>query len=340
MENIDIAYLLAGLAFVVIFTLYMAVDAVFSRKEKLQQLEEKIAARDSHSSASTGQELVGMDDEKTPTAKMLEGILRGIGINVDAKIETVKPALQHAGLSSVNASIYMLFINYILRWVLVIAGVLYILAGMQGGGGMLPLLGGLLIIFLGMFGAKMYVSNKRQHRKKILIRSFPDTLDLMVVCVESGLALDAALGRVCKELGRAHPDMTRELNRTRLELALLNDRSVALQNLAERTDLVPFRSLVAALIQTEKFGTSLTDTLRVLSEDYRQTRLSMAEQKAGRLPALMTIPLILLLMPAMLIVILGPPFVKVHEQGGIFGKSQEKAQQTTAKPKKQSQGKR
>ena len=140
-----------------------------------------------------------------------------------------------------------------------------------------------------------------------------------MVCVESGLALDAALARVCKELDKAYPHITKELNQTRVELSLLNDRPKALMNLAERTNLIPFRSLVAALIQTEKFGTSLTDTLRVLSEDYRLTRLMNAEQKAGRLPALITIPLILLLMPAFVIVILAPPFIKVSENGGFFG---------------------
>jgi tight adherence protein C len=101
---------------------------------------------------------------------------------------------------------------------------------------------------------------------------------------------------------------------------LLNDRPKALMNLGERTNLVPFRSLVASLIQTEKFGTSLTDTLRVLSEDYRLTRLMLAEQKAGRLPVMMTIPLILLLMPAFVAIILAPPFIRLSQQGGVFGK--------------------
>jgi tight adherence protein C len=170
-----------------------------------------------------------------------------------------------------------------------------------------------------MFGAHLYITNATQKRKKTLLRSFPDGLDLMVVCVESGLALDAAINRVCAELAYAHPQLAKELNRTRLELALLNNRSQALANLAERTDLVAFRSLAAALIQTERFGTNLTDTLRVLSDDYRQTRLMQAEEKAGRLPAMMAVPLITLLLPALVLIILGPPFVELRAQGGLFG---------------------
>lgn len=336
MENFDTAYLLAALAAILVFTLYMALDSLFSRKERLQQLEEKIG---SSLSSPVRDEAVGMEDEKTPSAAMLEGVLRALGAR-DKHFEAVKPMLQHAGMASVNAPIFYLFFNNIIRWVFVLFGVLYLFAAMQSKEGhMLNLAMGILLLILGMLGPRLYISNKIQKRKKLLVRSFPDTLDLMVVCVESGLALDAALGRVCRELGRAHPEITKELNRTRLELALLSDRSQALQNLAERTDLVPFRSLVAALIQTEKFGTSLTDTLRVLSEDYRQTRLSLAEQKAGRLPVLMTIPLICLLLPALLIVILGPPFIKVREQGGLFGSAEKKNAQQTKKPKKQEQNK-
>lgn len=334
MESFDTSYLLAGLAFIVVFTLYMALDSLFSRKEKLQQLEEKITA----SVPSARDELVGMEDEKTPMAVTLEGILRGVGMG-DKQFDAVRPMLQHAGMGSVNAPIFFVFFNNILRWILVVLAVFFLMAAFQKTTGktMDYAMAGLLL-FIGVLGPKLYVTNKMQKRKKILVRSFPDTLDLMVVCVESGLALDAALGRVCRELGRAHPEITKELNRTRLELALLSDRSLALQNLADRTDLIPFRSLVAALIQTEKFGTSLTDTLRVLSEDYRQTRLSLAEQKAGRLPVMMTIPLICLLLPALLIVILGPPFIQVRAQGGLFGNSQEKRAQQTQKPEEQRQG--
>ena len=168
-----------------------------------------------------------------------------------------------------------------------------------------------ILVVLAFFGADMYIQNERTKREKILQRSFPDALDLLLVCVESGLALDGALSRVCKELGRARPEITQELNRTRLELTLLNNRPQALTNLAERTDMMAFRSLSMTLLQSERFGTSLTDTLRVLSEDYRNTRLMIAEDKAGRLPVMMTVPLIVLMMPALFLIILGPAIIKV-----------------------------
>lgn len=319
MEFLDSAYFIPILFFILVFTLYMAADALYFRKEQIEQLERK-ATDDGKSYAameSDEPDLISMDRDPTGNAASIAGLLRGMGVNVAEEIEKVRYETSRAGLNDANTPYYILFMRRIGNYVIALLGVLYILAG--SGGGTKTLLVGAIIIILGLFGTNLWLKNKIQKREKVLLRSFPDTLDLMVVCVESGLALDAALARVCRELGRAHPEITKEFNQTRMELALLNDRSQALTNLAERTNLVAFRSLVAALIQTEKFGTSLTDTLRVLSEDYRQTRLTLAEEKAGKLPVMMTIPLVCLLLPALFLIILGPPFVRISQRGGIFG---------------------
>lgn len=317
MEFLDSTYFIPILFFVLVFTLYMAADALYFRKEQIEQLERKATddGRPYSSAENDEVELISMDREPTGSAASIAGLLRGMGVNVTEEIEKVRFETSRAGLNDANSPYYILFMRRIGNYLIALLGILYILAGT---GKLLTLVVGGLIVGLGLFGTNLWVKNKIMKREKVLLRSFPDTLDLMVVCVESGLALDAALARVCRELGRAHPEITKEFNQTRMELALLNDRSQALTNLAERTNLVAFRSLVAALIQTEKFGTSLTDTLRVLSEDYRQTRLTLAEEKAGKLPVMMTIPLICLLLPALFLIILGPPFVKISQRGGIF----------------------
>jgi tight adherence protein C len=211
-----------------------------------------------------------------------------------------------AGIASPDAPIYYLFFQRIASFGFFTIGVVLVLTAK--GDMTFQAIGG-LIGLLGVFGPKLWLQNSIDRRAKLLLRAFPDTLDLLLICVESGLALDAALARVCGELARAYPEMTTELNRTRLELTLLNDRVRALMNLGDRTGMVAFRSLVVALIQSERFGTSLIDTLRVLSEDFRLQRLANAEAKAARLPVLMTIPLMLLLMPAFLLIVLGPSIV-------------------------------
>lgn len=312
--------ILAILVGVIVFTIYMAIDTYFRKQKQSEELKERIAGSSAATvDMSSGDDaLMSVDQEMSPTAKSLSNILAMVGVT-DEIVEDITKKFGFAGINSVDGPIYYLFAQRILSIFWVLLSIPLFLSSKTGTDYMLDILLGLLIAGLGIFGPYLYIKNKIQHRQKVLQNSFPDALDLLLVCVESGLALDAALSRVCRELGKAHPEVTKEFNRTRLELALLNDRSQALMNLGERTNLIPFRSLAAALIQTEKFGTSLTDTLRVLSDDYRQTRLLLAENKANRLPALITIPLITMLMPAFILIIIGPAIIRVQAQGGIFG---------------------
>ena len=312
--NIFIAAFI-GLVF---FVLYLFIDKAITRNQKLKRIERDSKLTNSYDDMGYSQDLtspVELEQEMSLPAKAMDQFMRVLGINVDNAMKTLRPEVTQAGMNVTNAPVYLLFYRRIFAYVITLIGILLLVQADE----MLFYITGVLFLVIGLFGAQLYISNCTQKRKKKLLRAFPDGLDLMVVCVESGLALDAAVNRVSVELGYAHPALAKELNRTRLELALLNNRSQALSNLAERTDLVAFRSLVAALIQTERFGTNLTDTLRVLSDDYRQTRLMLAEEKAGRLPALMAIPLVTLLLPAFFLVILGPPFIQIKAQGGIFG---------------------
>lgn len=252
--------------------------------------------------------------EKSGYAKFLDAVIALTGVDVEAKEAELQMTLHRAGISSPNAvSVYLFFNRFGFLIAIGIFTLLYFTTIKKAQGALFLvhcLLTG-IICTVTAFISKMYVSNLMEKRKRVLVRAFPDGLDLLLVCVESGLALDAALARVCKELEFAHPELTKEFNKTRLELTLMNDRERALYNLGDRTDLGAFRSLVAALLQSEKFGTSLVETLRVLSDDYRQTRISIAEEKAGRLPALMTIPLVTFMLPALLIIIMSPAIMGV-----------------------------
>ena len=250
----------------------------------------------------------------SPQAKSISNLLRGIGIKVDTIVPDLELKFSRAGIQSKDGPIYFLFFQKIISPILAV-GIIFLMVTAKGDNALMNQLMGVIVLVLVIMGPNLYIKNKIQHHTKKLQRAFPDTLDLLLICVESGLALDAALNRVCNELASAYPEMTGELNRTRLELVLLNDRVKALMNLADRTDMVAFRSLVVALVQSEKFGTSLTDTLRVLSEDFRLQRMATAEAKAARLPVLMTIPLIFLLMPAFMLIVLGPAIVSMSRNG-------------------------
>lgn len=310
--DILLALVVAGM----VFFAYLA----FDRQRLMSKRKESLRARISPDGTTTS--LPYQDElreearnEASPQARSMLALLRMMGVNVDESLGKLEQRFGQAGIASINAPIYYLFFQRVVSLLCCVIGLMFVLSGGKGLDQVRNLLVGGLLIGGGFFGPYLYLKNKIDRRKKILERSFPDTLDLLLICVESGLALDAALTRVCNELGRAYPDMTQELNRTRLELALINDRVRALMNLGDRTNMVAFRSLCAALIQSERFGTSLTDTLRVLSEDFRLQRLSLAEAKAARLPVLLTIPLIFLLMPSFMLIVLGPAIVKFARQG-------------------------
>ena len=168
---------------------------------------------------------------------------------------------------------------------------------------LMTLMGGVLA---GYKLPEILVTNAVQKRSEAIRLALPDALDLLVICAEAGLTLDAAFNRVARELGMAYPELAEEFSLTAIELGFLQERRQALENLGKRVDLQPMRGVVTTLIQTEKYGTPLASSLRVLSAEFRNDRMMRAEEKAARLPAIMTVPLILFILPTLFVVIMGP----------------------------------
>lgn len=164
-------------------------------------------------------------------------------------------------------------------------------------------LGGVLA---GFYAPKLYVQNAAGKRAKQLQLALPDALDLMVVCAEAGLSLDATLVRVSRELAATWPELAEEWAITAAELTFLPDRRTAFENLNTRTESEAVRGVVNTLLQTAKFGTPLAQSLRVLAAEFRGQRMTKAEEKAARLPALLTVPMIIFILPTLFIVLLGP----------------------------------
>lgn len=163
----------------------------------------------------------------------------------------------------------------------------------------------------GFFLPDLLVRNAVAKRSDLLRKALPDALDLMVICSEAGLSLDAILRRVADEFGESSPEMADELAITSLEIGFLPDRRQALVNFINRTDQPGVRALVNSLIQSEKYGTPLAQAMRVLSQEYREERMLRAEEKAARLPALLTVPMIVFILPPLFVVLLGPAALKV-----------------------------
>jgi len=168
--------------------------------------------------------------------------------------------------------------------------------------------------YLGVKLPSILVINKRNKRYYAIQKGLSDTLDLLMICAESGLSLASGLDRVSRELGGAYPEMAEELGLTSVELGFLPDRKRALMNLVERVDIPEIRGIVSVLIQTEKYGTPIAQALRTLAAEFREQRMLRAEQKAARLPAIMTVPMILFILPTLFIIIMAPALIKLmHE---------------------------
>jgi len=157
------------------------------------------------------------------------------------------------------------------------------------------------------------LANAASKRRLALQKALPDGLDLLVICAEAGLSLDAALNRVADEMTASAPALADELALTSVELNFLPERRMALDNFARRADLPAIRGVVNTLIQTEKYGTPLSQSLRVLSAEFREQRMLRAE-KAARLPATLTVPMILFILPTLFIVLVGPAMIDVYDK--------------------------
>ena len=168
----------------------------------------------------------------------------------------------------------------------------------------------LAAVAFGAYGPDLMVKNAVAKRMKSLQKALPDALDLLVICAEAGLALDAALTRVAGELERSSPEMADEFGLTAVELGFLPDRRKALDNLINRCPLGSIRGVVNTLLQTEKYGTPLSNSLRVLSSEFRNERMLKAEAKAARLPAVLTVPMMIFILPTLFIVLIGPAILQ------------------------------
>ena len=169
--------------------------------------------------------------------------------------------------------------------------------------------------FLGFYAPNIYVTNLVTKRQGKVQLAWPDALDLLLICVESGMSIEAALQKVGHEVGGASPELAEELGLTTAELSYLQDRKIAYMNLAERTGLDGVKAVTTALVQSEKYGTPLGQALRVMANENRELRMQEAEKKAAALPPKLTVPMIVFFLPVLFVVIMGPAAMSITAGG-------------------------
>ena len=252
---------------------------------------------------------------KNQAADTVRSILTQFKMLQDDQLKKTQERLMQAGIRTKDLAFFIILARFVLPLVLGVGAVLwlYVFNGAPDWGGFrryMTVAG----IFVGSYKAPdIWLKNKVNKRSKAIQKGLPDALDLMVICAEAGLTVDASFNRTAKELGKAYPELGDEWGLTAIELGFLNERRSAFENLATRVDLEAVRGIVTTMIQTEKYGTPLASALRVLSAEFRHARMMRAEEKAARLPAIMTVPLILFILPTLFIVILGPAACAIND---------------------------
>lgn len=166
---------------------------------------------------------------------------------------------------------------------------------------------------LGYYAPNVYITNVAQKRRESIMIAFPDALDLLLICVESGMSIEAAIQKVSQEIGGSSIELAEELTLLLAELSYLPERRMAYEGLARRTNHPGIKSVATAMIQAERYGTPLGAALRVMAKENRDMRLAAAEKKAAQLPAQLTVPMIVFFLPVLFIAILGPAILKVSD---------------------------
>ncbi len=231
--------------------------------------------------------------------------------------ENTANQLRMAGFRGQNPLTKFLFFRLILPFVFfaVAAAYVFLLGGLPEQPPLVKLFVSIVAAYAGFYAPVLYVNNLASKRKQSIQMAWPDALDLMLICVESGMSIEAAFRRVAEEIGMQSVELAEEFVLTNAELSFLQERRQAYENLAARTGLDSVKSVAQALIQAERYGTPIAHALRVLAQESREMRMNAAEKKAAALPPKLTVPMILFFLPVLFAVILGPAGIQVSERG-------------------------
>jgi tight adherence protein C len=309
-----VATLLSGVAaFAVLLAIYAATTARDPMAKRVKALNDRREQLKAGITASTKRRAKLVT--KNETTDRIKSILSGLKVLQDSQVKVAQIKLMQAGIRSKEYAVAVIFGRLVLP--IIFGGLmLYLVYGtdMFAEYSALKRYGIVAISFIMSYKAPdIFLKNKIDKRSKAIRKGLPDALDLLVICAEAGLTVDAAFNRVARELGRAYPELGDEFTLTAIELGFLSERRQAFENLAMRVKLDALKGVVTTMVQTEKYGTPLASALRVLSAEFRNERMMRAEEKAARLPAIMTVPLILFILPVLFIVILGPAACSISD---------------------------
>jgi tight adherence protein C len=307
-----VAMILAAIAAgATVFTLVMpllATDALAKRMKSVADERERIRQRERDRLART--EKVSL---RQSPKQVVQKVVENFNLTKWLAQEAARDKLVTAGYRGQAPYVTFLFFRLIMPIVGLIGTALYVFLISKSEQGIAIKIGYCVgATYLGMHAPMFYLSNAIKKRQLSIKRAFPDALDLLLICVESGMSVEVAFRKVSTEIGSQSVPLAEEFTLTTAELSYLQDRKVAYENLARRTGLDGVKSVCMALTQSERYGTPLANSLRVMAQENRDMRMSEAEKKAAALPPMLTVPMVLFFLPVLFVVILGPTAIRLQ----------------------------
>ncbi len=285
----------------------LAKDTLSTRMKAVAFEREKIRLRERERMAQGNKVTL----RQSPKAYM-KTIVENFNLSKWVGQEQARTMLVQAGYRGQAPYVTYLFFRMVMPVAMLLASLFYVFVVIQLDQPTMIKIGiGIGAAYFGMLSPNLFLKNKIQRRQVSIKRAFPDALDLLLICIESGMSVEASFQKVSEEIGTQSIPLAEELTLTTAELSYLPDRRQAYDNLAQRTGLEGVKSVCLALQQAERYGTPLGATMRVLSQESRDARMSEAEKQAAALPPKLTVPMILFFLPVLFVVILGPAAIKV-----------------------------
>jgi tight adherence protein C len=294
------------------FATVLTLAAPMFQSDKLKARMKGVAAERDRLRANQRIALAESKLRDKPKGGILTQLVEALNLRKVFEAESSRELLRQAGLRAERHLVYFLAVRLITP--VLLAAVVFIYSSVVFGDRIpttMRIAATMCGLVIGFYAPNIFLKNMIKRRQDSIRRAWSDALDLLLICVESGMSIEAAMQRVAREIGSQSVPLAEELTLTCAELSYLQDRRKAFDNLGKRTGLTTVKSVVTSLIQSERYGTPLGQALRVLAQENRDMRMSDAEKKAAALPPKLTVPMVLFFLPVIFIVILGPSAILV-----------------------------
>jgi len=285
-------------------------DTLNKRLKAVAERREELRAR--HKEALSGRKGTGLRAEAVGSTKLIKQIVERFNLSKLVATEGTQEKLQQAGLRGPTPQVVFNFFRFVMPFVVFAAALFYLFVVTSfAWPTMMKVAAAVGAALAGFYMPDIYISNQIAHRQQAIMGAFPDALDLLLICVEAGMSVEAGFAKVSSEIGQASTELAEEFALTTAELSYLPDRKQAFENLAKRCGHQGVKAVATALNQAERYGTPLGQALRICAQENREMRMSEAEKKAASLPAKLTVPMILFFLPCLFVVIMGPAIMRV-----------------------------